>query len=74
MINFNIVKTVFFDLEDDLADRVLTFVECDMWYDHPDQEDYNSLSGEQRRDLIIAILEATLEKYKNSWQLKKNML
>ena len=32
---FDVTKTVSFDLEDDLADRVLTFVECDMWYDHP---------------------------------------
>jgi len=66
MMIFEVQKTVEFDIEDDLSERVLDYVLCDMWYDHPDKEDYDRLSGKQQRELITNILETTLKKYKNT--------
>jgi hypothetical protein len=66
MMNFDVTTTISFDIEDDLAERVLDYVLCDMWYDHPDQDDYDKLSEKQQRELIINTLETALEKYKNT--------
>lgn len=62
---FDVTKTVSFDL-DVLADKVLYFVECDMQYDRPEEDDYNALSINQQDDLITKILETALKKYKNT--------
>lgn len=66
MMTFDVKKTVEFDVDDDLAYRVLDFVENDMWVGRPDEDDYDHLLGKDQRALIIAILETALEKYKNT--------
>ncbi len=66
MMNFDIVKRVSFDVEDDLAYRLLEFVENDMWFNRDDEEDYENLSGTDTRALITAILETALKIYKES--------
>jgi len=66
MMNFEVKTNVEFDVDGDLSERVLDFVTADMWYDHPSEQDYDSLSNEQTRQLIIAILETALKNYKNT--------
>lgn len=66
MMTFEVKTNAEFDVDGDLSERVLQFVTSDMWYDHPSEQDYDALSNEQTRELIIAILETALKNYKNT--------
>lgn len=66
IMNFDITMTASFDI-DDLAERVINFVEFNMWERLDEEEDdYNNLSGEDHNTLIIEILKTALKKYEEN--------